>query len=196
MLFLSTTSVAIRRPGLVELISGASGHASSLITDRLFDLGRLDFTEIIPDRLWIGAAPSKNDLIELKRQHRSELVIMDLTSDPAERSLCRELDISYDERTPMLDETGQAVPLSRLKVAAGVIGDNVDSGKKVVLHCSKGSGRSPTCAAAYLIQSGMSVSEAKETISRKRQVWTGADANYAALLEEFGKIIEMTRSTF
>ncbi len=156
----------------------------------------MDFTEIIPERLWIGAAPSKNELIELKRQHGSELVIMDLTSNPEERAWCRELDIAYDERTPMLDETRQAVPLSRLKVAAGVIGDNVDSGKKVILHCSRGTGRSPTCAAAYLIQSGMSVSEAKSTISNKRQVWTGADANYPSQLEEFGKIIEMTRSTF
>jgi diacylglycerol kinase (ATP) len=157
----------------------------------------LDFTEIIPERLWIGATPSKKDLIELKRQHGTELVIMDLTSSPEERSWCRELGIAYDERTPMLDETKQAIPLSRLKVVSGVIGDNVDSGKKVVLHCTKGIGRSPTCAAAYLIQSGeMSVADAKSTISSKRQVWLGVDANYAGLLEEFGKIIEMTRSAF
>jgi predicted protein tyrosine phosphatase len=157
----------------------------------------MDLTEIIPERLWIGAAPSKNNLVELKRQHGSELVIMDLTSNPEERSWCRELGIAYDERTPMLDATKQAIPLSRLKVVSAVIGDNVDSGKKVILHCTKGIGRSPTCAAAYLIQSGgMSVAEAKSTISSKRQVWLGADANYAGLLEEFGKIIEMTRSAF
>jgi protein-tyrosine phosphatase len=160
------------------------------------DAYELDFTEIIPERLWIGASPSRNDLIELKRQHNSDLVIMDLTSSPEERSWCRELGIAYDERTPMLDETKQAIPLSRLKVVSGVIGDNVDSGKKVVLHCTSGNGLSPTCAAAYMIATGMSVAEAKSTISGKRQVWSGSEANYSGSLEEFGKIIEMTRSPF
>jgi dual specificity protein phosphatase-like protein len=167
-----------------------------LITDRIDEPDRLDLTEIIPERLWIGAAPSKNDLVELKRQHGTELVIMDLLASADEKSLCRELGIMYDERTPKLEETRQAIPLSRLKVVSGVIGDNVDSGKKVILHCLRGTGRSPTCAAAYLIQSGMSVAEAKSTVAGKRQVWSGVAAGYAGLLEEFGKIIEMTRSTF
>lgn len=156
----------------------------------------MDLTEIIPERLWIGAAPSKSDLAELKRQHGADLVIMDLTSDPEERTVCRELGITYDERTPMLDDNRQPIPLSRLKVAAGVIGDNVDSGKKVILHCKSGNGRSPTCAAAYLIQSGMYPPEAKNTVSSKRNVWTGPDASYPGNLDEFGKIIEMTRAAF
>jgi len=156
----------------------------------------LDLSEIIPGRLWVGAAPSKSDLLELERQHGADLVIMDLLSSPEERSWCRELGIAYDDRTPMLEENRQPIPLSRLKVVSGVIGDNVDSGKKVVLHCLRGMGRSPTCAAAYLIQSGMSVADAKGTVESKRQVWVGAHATYAGLLEEFGKIIEMTRSPF
>ena len=156
----------------------------------------MDFTEIIPDRLWIGAAPSKNDLAELKRQHGSDLVIMDLTGSREEKALCQELGIEYDERTPRLDESGQPIPLSRLKVASAVIGDNVGSGKKVVLHCLRGRGRSPTCAAAFLIQDGMAVSDAKRTIMEKRQVWMGADASYAGSLDDFGKIMEMTRSMF
>lgn len=156
----------------------------------------LDLTEIIPDRLWIGAAPSKSDLTELKRLHGADLVIMDLTSNPDERSWCREMGIAYDERTPMLDDNKQPIPLSRLKVAAGVIGDNVDSGKKVILHSKSGNGRSPTCAAAYLIQSGMYPPEAKTTVSSRRNVWKGPDASYPANLEEFGKIIEMTRAAF
>ncbi|HYY91122.1 MAG TPA: dual specificity protein phosphatase family protein [Candidatus Dormibacteraeota bacterium] len=156
----------------------------------------MDLTEIIPDRLWVGAAPSKEDLIELKSLHGAELVIMDVLSSPEERSWCRMLGITYDERTPMLEENRQAIPLSRLKVASAVIGDNVDSGKKVVLHCLRGTGRSPTCAAAYLIQSGMSVADAKNTLSSKRNVWSGVAENYTGNLAEFGKIIEMTRSVF
>jgi len=156
----------------------------------------LDYTEIIPERLWIGAAPSKSDLVELKGRLGSEIVIMDLTGSAEERSLCRELAIMYDVRTPMVPESGQAIPISRLKIVSAVIGDNVDSGKKVVLHCLKGRGRSPTCAAAYLMQAGMSVADAKNTITSKRQVWAGADENYAGLLNDFGKIMEMTRSIF
>ena len=156
----------------------------------------MDFTEIVPDRLWIGATPTKNDLVELKGKLGSELVIMDLTGSPEEESLCRELGIAYDERTPLMPESGQPIPISRLKIVSAVIGDNVDSGKKVVLHCLKGRGRSPTCAAAYLMQSGMSVADAKNTITSRRHVWAGADENYAGLLNDFGKIMEMTRSIF
>jgi len=156
----------------------------------------LDLTEIIPERLWIGAAPTKNDLVELKRKLGSELLIMDLTGSPEEKAMCRELGIPYDERTPLVPESGQPIAISRLKIVSAVIGDNIDSGKKVVLHCLKGRGRSPTCAAAYLMQSGMSVADAKNTITTKRQVWAGADENYAGLLNDFGKIMEMTRSIF
>jgi Dual specificity phosphatase, catalytic domain len=155
----------------------------------------MDFTEIVPERLWIGAAPTKSDLAELKRMHGAELVIMDLTGSQEEKAWCRELGVEYDDRTPMMDD-GQPIPLSKLKVVSAVIGDNVGSGKRVILHCLKGRGRSPTCAAAFLIQDGMAVSDAKRTILEKRQVWVGADANSAGSLEDFGKIMEMTRATF
>ena len=167
-----------------------------LITSLSIQSGRMDFSEVIPERLWIGAAPSKMDLSELKRQYGSDLVIMDLTESQEEKAWCNELGIEYDERTPRIEESGQPIPLSKLKVVSAVIGDNVASGRKVILHCLKGRGRSPTCAAAFLIQDGMAVSDAKRSIAEKRQVWMGADANYAGSLEDFGKIMEMTRATF
>lgn len=156
----------------------------------------MSFIEIIPERLWIGGSPSRTELIDRKRLYGSDLLIMDLTGNPEERSLCKELDIEYDDRTPRLDDDIRPIPLSRLKVVSAVIGDNVDSGRKVLLHSSKGTGRSPTCAAAYLIQSGMSVAEAKNIVSTKSAAWKGDEANYASMLDEFGKIIEMTRQTF
>src|SRR5260370_10062442 len=146
---------------------------------------KLDFTEIVPERLWIGADPSKNDLVELKRKFGSELVIMDLTGSSEEKAWCRELGINYDERTPLVPESGQPIPISRLKISAAVIGDNVDSGKKVILHCLKGRGRSPTLPAAYLMQSGMSVTDSKNTITTKRQVWERHDEHYAGPLQHF-----------
>jgi len=154
----------------------------------------LDYTEIIPERLWIGPAPSKEDLAELKKLLGSELVVMDLNCDPEEAGLCKEMGIIYDNRTPRIEESNQPVPLGRLKVVSAIVGDNVDSGRKVLLHCLKGKGRSPTCAAAYLIQSGMSVADAKNTITSKRSVWMGSDGNYAGLLEEYARIVEFARS--
>ena len=119
---------------------------------------------------------------------------MDLNQDPKEAHWCKELGVNYDDRTPRVEDSKEPVPLSRLKVVSAIIGDNVDSGRKVVLHCTAGRGRSPTCAAAYLISSGMSVADAKNTVAGKRNVWTGPDQKYPGLLDEYGKIVEFARS--
>jgi hypothetical protein len=154
----------------------------------------LDYTEIIPERLWIGPAPSQADLAELKNTFGSDLTVMDLNQDPQEAAWCKELGVNYDDRTPKVEDSNEPVPLGRLKVVSAIVGDNVDSGRKVLLHCTAGRGRSPTCAAAYLISSGMSVTDAKNTVAGKRNVWTGPDQKPPGLLEEYGKIVEFARS--
>ncbi len=153
----------------------------------------MDYSEIIPDRLWIGAAPSKADLSELRDKLGPELIIMDLTRNPEEKNWCQELEIEYEDRIPEVPESNNPVSLSRLKIVSAIIGDNIDSGRKVVLHCSTGKGRSPTCAAAYLIHTGMSVTDAKNAVTSKRPVWLGADARYATVLDDLGKIMDMTK---
>lgn len=164
-----------------------------LITVGVYPSAAMDYSEIIPDKLWIGGAPYKEDLTRLKKQLGSQLVVMDLTKNPGEKKLCEELGIEYDDRTPeIVFATDNSVPLGRLKIVSAIIGDNIDSGRKVLLHCSMGKGRSPTCAAAYLIISGMTLKEAKNAIASKRPVWLGADANYAKTLDELAKIIELT----
>ncbi len=154
----------------------------------------MDYTEIIAERLWIGPAPTRADLAELQRTFGPELTIMDLNRDQEEASWCRDLGVNYDDRTPKVEDSKEPVPLSRLKVVSAIIGDNVDSGLKVLLHCTAGRGRSPTCAAAYLISSGMSVADAKNTVASKRNVWMGPDQKYPGLLDEYGKIVEFARS--
>lgn len=154
----------------------------------------MEYVEIITDKLWIGGSPSKDDLIRLKAQLGSDMIIMDLTRNHHEKEICDELGIDYDDRTPeVLLNQDNSVPLGRLKIVSAIIGDNIDAGRKVLLHCNLGKGRSPTCAAAYLITSGMSVQEAREMLSRKGSYWQGADASYAGKLEELAKMIELTQ---
>jgi len=56
-----------------------------------------------------------------------------------------------------------------------------------------GLGRSPTCAAAYLVYCGIPLRDAKELILSKRSVWSGEDGNYASGLEDFAKMLEIAR---
>ena len=153
----------------------------------------MDTTEIISERLWIGSAPSKNDLLLLKQQIGPKLVIVDLTREGEEEKWCREIGVGYDERTPKIEDDYSPIPIARLKLISRLVDDNISSGRKVYLHCKAGIGRSPTCAAAYLVHCGTSLSEAKEMVVSKRQVWTGRDADYAGFLAEFAKIQEISR---
>ncbi len=153
----------------------------------------MDFTEVISEQLWIGSAPSKNDLGLLKERNGPKLALLDLTRNPEEEAWCRQLGITYDERIPRIDDDYGPIPIPRLKLVARIIDDNISLGRKVFLHCQAGIGRSPTCATAYLVYCGTSLPEAKQMIASKRQVWMGRDADYAELLEEFAKIQEISR---
>ena len=150
----------------------------------------MDFSEIITGLLWIGSAPSREDLAELKRQIGTGLVVLDLNRNAEEENWCRELGVTYDERVPQIGDSAP-IPVSKLRLIARIIDQHVSAGRKVFLHCTAGRGRSPTCAAAYLIHGGMSLSEARRFVSEKRVVWIGDDSSYASALEEFAKVQEI-----
>ncbi len=154
---------------------------------------RMDLTEVISEQLWIGPAPSKNQLEALKAENGPKLVVLDLTRNPTEEKWCDELHVEYDDRIPRIEDDYAPISIPRLKLVSRIVDENISQGRKVYLHCQAGIGRSPTCAAAYLVHCGTSLSEAKETISSKRQVWLGRDADYAGLLTEFAKIQEISR---
>ena len=151
----------------------------------------MDLTEVIQGKLWIGSAPKHDDIAGLKDRLGPEPVLIDLNRNPREEELCRELGVGYDQRTPRVEDTRSPVPISKLRLVARIVEEHIQNGRQVYLHCSAGSGRSPTCAAAYLIQSGMSLSEAKNMVSSKRPVWIDNDATYAESLEEFAKMQEV-----
>jgi len=64
-----------------------------------------------------------------------------------------------DDNTPTLDELREGVDF---------IAAEIERGGKVYVHCGSGVGRAPTMAAAYLVYSGKTVSEAWEIIKKKR----------------------------
>ncbi len=148
----------------------------------------MDVTEIIQGKLWVGSAPSYDDLAGLKASLGPEPVVIDLNRNPREEELCRQLGVEYDNRTPRVEDNQKPVPVSKLRLVARIVEENVSKGRQIYLHCSAGMGRSPTCAAAYLIQSGMSLSEAKNMVKSRPPVWTGKDASYAESLVEFAEM--------
>lgn len=118
-------------------------------------------------------------------------MIIDLNKNPREAQSCHELGVNYDDRTPQIDDSSSTIPISRLRLVSRLIDEHIQNGRQVYLHCTAGRGRSPTCAAAYLIHSGVSLSEAKTMITRNRRVWEGVDANYALSLDEFAQMQEI-----
>src|SRR2546428_14041150 len=67
--------------------------------------------------------------------------------------------------------------------------------KKSLPSLQMGLGRSPTCAAAYLVYCGIPLRDARELILSKRSVWNGEDGNYASGLGDFGKMLEIARTS-
>src|SRR5262245_13338661 len=137
---------------------------------------QMDFTEIISDQLWIGAAPSRPELEAMKKQFGPKVAVLDLTRSVAEEKLCGQLGLFYDDRVPLIQDDYVAIPITKLKLVSRIVDDNISQGRKVFLHCMAGIGRSPTCAVAYLVHCGTSLSEAKEMVQGKRQIWQGRDA--------------------
>jgi atypical dual specificity phosphatase len=80
------------------------------------------------------------------------------------------------------------IPLSvkRANLAADWIHEQVSLGKKVLVHCRAGKGRSATAVAAYLIKyKGMSVDEASQLIKTCRSVSNIMKHKFQKRLQEF-----------
>ena len=153
----------------------------------------MDFTEIISDQLWIGPTPSKSELEAIKAKDGPKVALLDLTRSIEEEKWCSQLGIFYDDRVPRIEDDYAPISIPKLKLVSRIVDDDISQGRKVYVHCKAGLGRSPTCAVAYLVHCGTPLSEAKEMVQGKRQIWLGRDAEYAGLLGEFAKIQEISR---
>jgi len=67
---------------------------------------------------------------------------------------------------PTVDDTAPA--MEDLRAGVAFIGEVIESGGRVYVHCGSGVGRAPTMAAAYLVSTGLSPTEAWNTIRAVR----------------------------
>lgn len=68
--------------------------------------------------------------------------------------------------TPVKDH--EAPRLNQLHVGIKILGDLLDAGCKVYVHCKNGHGRAPTFVAAYLLSKGNEVEEVVNMIKAAR----------------------------
>lgn len=75
----------------------------------------------------------------------------------------------------------EAPPIEVLHRIVSLIGGRTDSGKRVLVHCFAGCGRTGTVLASYLISRGMTPEEALSHLSSKRPCSLESQAQYNAL---------------
>jgi len=88
-------------------------------------------------------------------------LLVSLTEEPPDRYTLSTHSIEQ-AHIPVPDFT--APSLSQMAEFVGLVEDSVASGDPVGVHCTAGLGRSGTMAAAYLVSTGVSASEAISTI--------------------------------
>src|SRR5437867_13330929 len=107
----------------------------------------LDFTEILANELWVGAAPTLADLEEIKKHGGGKSVIIDLTRSQREEEWYKKLGLQYEDRNPKVEETFSAVPVSQRRLVSRLIEQHIRRARTVYVHCKIGLGRCTTCYA-------------------------------------------------
>jgi len=172
-------------------LSGADSPVVTVGPLRIVPVGR-------EARLYFGPAPLERgssekvaaEAIRALAEHTGITAIVDLNADGMERKAAEEERLAYCGIC--VEDDGNALAPSILEATSRAVGELLDAGHRVYLHCTFGRGRSPTIAAAYLIaHRGMSASAARAWIEEldakwlHRGIWTDYDARFPGRLEEF-----------
>lgn len=88
----------------------------------------MDHTEIISGKLWIGSAPTYDDLTTLKERLGPDPVVIDLNRNQREAQSCKELAVNYDDRTPHVDDSASPIPISKLRLVARLVDEHIQNG--------------------------------------------------------------------
>jgi dual specificity MAP kinase phosphatase len=94
-------------------------------------------------------------------------------------------------RLPTLDHT--APTLAQLRMGAAFIDEAVRAGKRVLVHCHAGVGRSTLLCTCYLVYAGMDVEEAWQTVQTKRTI-AYLNSDQEAVLQAFVAAITRERT--
>lgn len=93
---------------------------------------------------------------------------------------------------PTVDDTAPA--MEDLQAGVAFIADVIESGGRVYVHCGSGVGRAPTMAAAYLVSTGLSPTEAWDTLRGVRPFIrpTGEQVDQ---LDRFAEVVDFVAET-
>lgn len=131
----------------------------------------------MPSWVWItpniaqGPAPSASDIRQMASHGITD--VLDLRGEPLEGETGPHpeayagTNIRY-HYVPMRDRGG-AQPASVYDQGVAIIQQAIASGGKILVHCSAGIYRSPSMVYAYLRSTGLSPSDAWETVTHARQ---------------------------
>ncbi len=116
----------------------------------------------VQPNLYVGGQHRRRGLARMRALGISAILNMREESDDAQRGLAL-------DHYLWLSTTDDAPPTSDdLERGVKFIGQHIAAGRGVYIHCAAGVGRAPMMAAAYLVCTGMSATQAWDTIRRVR----------------------------
>ena len=160
----------LREQGVYTTLLWAYGRGMPLITGKPL----LQFSEVTP-QLFVGPQYRLNGLQHIKKHGIEAVVNLRIEKDDARLGLAPE-QYCY---LPTVDD--EAPSSDHLQNGVQFIHQIIQSGGKVYIHCGAGVGRAPTMAAAYLISTGLSLSEALGMIKKVRPFITITNPQMQAL---------------
>ena len=134
------------------------------------------YSQITP-QLHVGGQLFQRGLDQLRERGISAVVNLRIEHDD------RKAGVALDDYLHLKVVDNTAPTQAQLRDGVDFITRHIDAGDLVYIHCGVGIGRAPTMAAAYLISTGMTVSEALATIRAVRPfIWVNR-RQYNSLVE-------------
>jgi protein-tyrosine phosphatase len=129
----------------------------------------------ITDQLYVGPQFDQKGKAHLEANGIHACVNLRVEFDDAEYGL----NLAHYCYLPTVDD--DAPSQQHLEAGVAFIRQRIEAGDKVYIHCAGGVGRAPTMAAAYLISTGLSITEALDVIRAARPFITPTRPQMSAL---------------